>query len=302
LLTIMALSLTTSQRTETALTSNQIEGARFRALADAALNLVALNLLSDPTESVPVEEVWVPDGVPRTIQFDGESVQVTLFNEGSRIDLNAATREQLSALIEIAQGTDAADETKRNELVDAILDWRDADNLKQLNGAEDEDYQAAGMPYGAGDKPFQSVEELRQVLGMTLALYQRLEPDLRVASEPRANRRPSSTSSIGSGRGGAPGAVDLTFASAAVLAAIQGISLEDAQSVIDARKAVSPDDQQNTVLQRGGPLYRIRVASVQGAQLRMSMEALLELRPGGSPPFDIQWRRFGVAHQRADAQ
>ena len=34
-----------------------------------------------------------------------------------------------------------------------------------LNGAEDADYEAEGLPYGAKDGPFQSVEELRQVLG-----------------------------------------------------------------------------------------------------------------------------------------
>jgi general secretion pathway protein K len=47
-------------------------------------------------------------------------------------------------------------------LVDAILDWRDEDDLHLVNGAEDPDYKAAGLPYGAKDGPFDSLEELQQ--------------------------------------------------------------------------------------------------------------------------------------------
>ena len=51
LLTVMALGLTTTQRTESALTQNQLDGARFRAMAEAAINLTVLNLLSTPLET-----------------------------------------------------------------------------------------------------------------------------------------------------------------------------------------------------------------------------------------------------------
>ncbi|HEX2201008.1 MAG TPA: hypothetical protein VHH93_03210, partial [Gammaproteobacteria bacterium] len=52
----------------------------------------------------------------------------------------------------------------------------------QLQGAEDEDYQAANLPYGAKDHDFNCVEELQQVLGMTPALYRKLAPLLTVHS------------------------------------------------------------------------------------------------------------------------
>lgn len=280
LLTVMALSMATTQRTESALTQNQLDGARYRAMADAALSLTVLNLLSTPLESVPAEAVWVPDGMPRALIFDGTELTVTLYNEASRLDLNSATRDQLAALIELAQGEDGFDETQRDALADAIIDWRDEDDLTQLNGAEDGDYKAAGLPYGARDEPFQSVDELREVLGMTRQLYRRLAPDLSVDND--------------------TGGVDQRFASASVLAALQGLSLEDAQSLVEERNApVVPGAERAVAVNRGGPLYRIRVALALGDGATRTMEALVLLEPGKTPPFSVRWRREGLLNNEA---
>jgi len=279
LLTVMALGLTTVQRTESALTRNQIDGARFRALADAAINLAVLDLITVPVDAMGDTEeaaVWVPDGTPRVIEFDGEEIELRLYNESSRIDLNTATRDQLAVLIEQAQGEDGYDELERDQLADAIIDWRDPDDLVQLNGAEDGEYDAAGLPYGARDEPFRSVDELRQVLGMNRRLYQRLAPDLTVNNP--------------------GGRVDPQFASASVLAAIQGISVEDAQLLVEQRSqpglsgaAPAPS--------LGGPLYRLRITLVQRDATRRTMEALVQAQRGAAAPVEVLWRRFGLLDQ-----
>jgi general secretion pathway protein K len=276
LLTVMALGLTTTQRTESALTRNQIDAARFRAHADAALVLVALNLMTTPLETVLPDEVWSPNGMPRTLVFDGTELTVTLTNEASRIDLNLATRDQLATLIELAQGEDGFDEAERDALADAILDWRDEDDLTQLNGAEDGDYADAGLPYGAADGPFHSVEELRQVLGMTRALYRRLAPDLTVHNE--------------------TGRVEQRFASAPVLAALQGLPLEDAEQLVAERdQPVLPDGRPAFIGNRGGPLYRVRVTQADsGGGGARHMEALVLLEPGSAMPVEVLWRRYGL--------
>jgi general secretion pathway protein K len=280
LLTVMALGLTTTQRTESALTQNQLDGARFRALAEAAINLTVLNLMSTPIEAVPAEEVIVPDGMAHRFQFDGDWIEVTVYNESSRIDLNQATGEQLAALIDVVQPDTGNDASARDRVVDAILDWRDADDLTQLNGAEDSDYAKAGMPYGARDDLFKSVEELRQVLGITSDLYERLAPHLSVDNN--------------------GGEVDAQFASAVVLAVLQGINLEDAQRIVDERDDPAvPGAQQARMMNRGGPRYRIRVSmpSDAGAPGR-TLETLIELGSGATPEFDVRWRRYGVSAVR----
>jgi len=281
LLTVMALGLTTVQRTESALTRNQIDGARFRALADAALSLVALDLLSTPS---PMEEMaempemapQIPDGTPRVLTFDGDQLEVRLFNEASRLDLNAATREQLATLIELAQGEQGYDEVQRDRLADAIIDWRDPDDLTELNGAEDGEYEASGLPYGARDEPFRSVEELRNVLGITPTLYQRLAPNLTVENS--------------------SGSVELQFASAAVLSAVQGIPLEDASQLVEERyQPVVPDAEQPRPLSRGGPLFRLRVGWLSSPSARRTMEILFRLQEGDVGPPLVIWRRYGLS-------
>jgi general secretion pathway protein K len=291
LLTVMALGMTTARRTEGALTQNQLDGARFRAAADAAIVLTALNLISTPLMP-PVEgdtDVWIPDGSGRAIEVDGQRLEVRLYNEQSRLNLNTASREQLLALIEVALGQASAeaeaadtDPALADALADAIIDWRDEDDLTQLNGAEDGDYESAGLPYGARDAPFQTVEELREVLGMTRELYQRLAPDLTVYSE---NDR-----------------VDTQFASAAVLAAVEDLTLEDAQLLIEERGLSQvPDAVQAAPVNRGGPLYRLRVAYLSADAGRRSMEALIRVEAGGEPPFAVLWRRFGMLDEPAAA-
>jgi general secretion pathway protein K len=277
LLTVMALGLTMAQRSESALSQNQLDGARFRALADAAINLTLLNLLSTPIDTVDSQLVIVPDGQPHQFRLGGQLLEVRVYNERSRIDLNQATPEQLRALYDVLLGPDAdEDEILRNQLVDAIIDWRDEDDLTQLNGAEDGDYDSAGLPYGARDDRFQSVEELRQVLGMTPALYRRLAPHLSVDND--------------------SGEIDPEFASAAVLAATKGISLQDAQVMVDERgNPVVPDAQEARVTNRGGPLYRMRVSLRRGdGGAGRAMEALVEAQGGATPPFKIRWRRDGL--------
>jgi type II secretory pathway component PulK len=46
-----------------------------------------------------------------------------------------------------------------------ILDWRDADEQRREDGAERAEYRAAGRAYTPRNGPFESVDEVKQVLG-----------------------------------------------------------------------------------------------------------------------------------------
>ena len=74
------------------------------------------------------------------------------------------------------------DPAKAQSLADAIADFRDADNLPRLRGAEEAQYRDAGLVWGPKNAPFQTVGELQQILGMTAEIYRRVAPDLSVYS------------------------------------------------------------------------------------------------------------------------
>jgi general secretion pathway protein K len=82
---------------------------------------------------------------------------------------------------------------KAQSLADAIVDFRDPDNLIRLQGAEKSQYQAAGLAWGPKNGPFEDVEEVQQVFGMTHAIYDREVPS-------PLRRARSSTNCTGSAR------------------------------------------------------------------------------------------------------
>ncbi|MFT4247767.1 MAG: type II secretion system protein GspK [Pseudomonas sp.] len=122
---------------------------------------------------------WQPDGRRYRWSWDGARVDVRIVDETAKVDLNLADLTLLAGLLR-ALGAEPGQDQR---LAGAILDWRDADDLSQpAGGAEDHDYAAAGLPYGAKDAPFESLGELRLVLGMPPELYRRLLPNLTLFS------------------------------------------------------------------------------------------------------------------------
>jgi general secretion pathway protein K len=61
-------------------------------------------------------------------------------------------------------------------LLDALLDWRDADDEPRPQGAEKKQYRQAGLTYQPSNQVFQALEELQLVLGFTTDIYERLQP------------------------------------------------------------------------------------------------------------------------------
>ena len=94
--------------------------------------------------------------------------------------MNTARPELLQTLLESTNGGQS--DRKIDEILQAILDWRDRDDLTRTNGAEDDEYKNAGYDYGAKNGPFNNVEELRLVMGVTDELYRKIAGVLTVYS------------------------------------------------------------------------------------------------------------------------
>jgi general secretion pathway protein K len=88
-------------------------------------------------------------------------------DEEGRLDLNRTSPERLNRLLRSL----GLDRPARDALVDALEDWKDADELHRPNGAESDYYLRLPFPYRARNAPLQDTAELLQIRGVTHDLY-----------------------------------------------------------------------------------------------------------------------------------
>lgn len=208
LLTVIASGFAFSMRSEVLSARNALSTAQARAAADGAVERTMYEL--QRPRNLP--EVWVADGGSQAWQEGDAAIVAIAVDESAKIDLNSAPDALLKGLLQNVGGVDA---DTAQHLVEAIADWKDPDDLRRPNGAEDADYRAAGSKYHPANAPFAVVGELQRVLGMTPAIYEKIADSLTVYS-----RQPG---------------VNVTTASRNVLLAIPGITAEAVDTYIAQR-------------------------------------------------------------------
>ena len=174
ILIIMAGSFALSMRRESSIVAVIKNNAQAMAIAESGIALAETMLLNpDPNKA------WRAEGNIYEINASDANIRIRIFSEVGKIDINKANQTVLQSLMTFAPvNTD-----QQNKLVNAILDWRDADDLVHIDGAEKEEYQQAGLNYQPSNKPFESTEELQLILGMNKSVLSWLEPLVTVYSK-----------------------------------------------------------------------------------------------------------------------
>ncbi len=160
-------------------------------IAQTGLHQALAVLERDDQTADHLEEVWATGDDPELgtqvlgdIAVDGGRFRVGvrdrdghlvagLVDEERKLPLNAAPPEALQRLIETiqAQQGGALNQAAPEEIVAGVVDWTD--------GPED-DPLCAALPYPCRNGPFQTVDELRLVPGMTPPLFEALQGHLTV--------------------------------------------------------------------------------------------------------------------------
>jgi general secretion pathway protein K len=170
------------------------------------------------------------DGTWREDKLGAGVHRTRLVDEGGKINLNRADEGMLRRIFSNL----GVDEPRRSILIDSILDWRDSDDLHRTNGAESDYYLGLPRPYTAKNGPFDSVEDLLWVRGVTSALFYGDFEDERKTTEPRpVGLRAIFTVDSPIDR------INLRTASAEVIHAVAGIPLEKARAFVEDRKKLS---------------------------------------------------------------
>ena len=146
----------------------------------------------------------------------GEEMHVRIRGEGGRLNINKLLeqrdRNTLQNLFVLwGMNSDEAD-----RLIDKLIDWVDDDAGRGLNGAEQAEYEAAGIPDAPTNRPFRSVSEMQRVLDMDKLAA--LKPDWA-----------DYFTIFGDGR------VDVNEASPDVLQAVTGMTPEAAAALVKYR-------------------------------------------------------------------
>ena len=115
----------------------------------------------------PIQKYEIGDGL-LTAQIDDERGKLNLNDLAASGDVNARKVKilRVKRLFELLQ--------MNPDLVDAIVDWVDADDVPEAAGAETLYYQSLRPPYRAANAPLQTVRELRLVKGMTPDILEKL--------------------------------------------------------------------------------------------------------------------------------
>jgi len=177
LLTIMAGSFALTMRRESTVISAVKDNAIVQAMAETGLSF-AQEMLSLPDKQMR----WHADGSIYRLNYHDAEIRVRLISEQGKIDINKASEESLTALL----SSTTAESSKQQEIVSAILDWRDKDDEIHINGAEKEEYEDAELNYSPANKDFQLIEELQMVLGMNSKIYKQLKPLITVYSKQKS--------------------------------------------------------------------------------------------------------------------
>ena len=242
LLATMAASVSTHLRTDVDVTFNEVASAQARAMADAGIYRVLAMLVGQPGEraaaagsvdsSMLQREDIAPlirrhlqtasllspgsrlpqDGTEYLWPFADGVVRLSVRSEGGKIDLNGAGPRLLRGLLQAA----GLDGQQAGELTDRLMDYRDRDSQRRLLGAEDADYPFFDLSHTAKDRPFERIDELLQLPGMTRQLYQEIAPQVTVYS-------------------GSPG-IDPRTASPATLRAVPSMTEQGIQDLLATRR------------------------------------------------------------------
>lgn len=273
LMSILLGSFALIARTENLESRHLIDGVTARYAAEAGLERAIFGL----HEANPLDR-WVGDGRPYDFTFDNADVQVSLYDESGKIDLNSADGKTLQNLFtSVGVPLDRA-----MALSDAIQDWRDPDDIPRPQGAEIQQYQAAGLKYGPANGPFRTLSEVQQVLGMNYALYTRIEPAITIYS--------------GSGE------PNPAFAPFAALRAMPGMNDDLARQIIAARQQIQPGLGQATgltlpdgtpiVVTTGGNTYTVKSRATLANGTSSTIDATIRLggvAAAGKPYTVLSW-------------
>jgi general secretion pathway protein K len=287
LLGMLAMSFSFAMRTEAIAARNGLDAARAYYQARTGVNR-AIAVLSLPA----ADNAFM---APLSGRDDDSSYETRIVNEGGKIDINLVQETRLK---EVLQNGGLSPEEAGN-VGDAILDWRDQDDMPRAGGAESAYYDFLPEPVKIRNGKLAALDELLAVKGVTPDLYTRF------------------LSRAFTVHGSSP-MVDVNSAPREVLLAMPGFTAKAADALIEQRRETpfrTPAEVTLFLSGQGVPLssvpmfstarssqaYTIASVGKAGGKIARAVECLVEIGSGGPESVKIlRWADYVAIGEGAD--
>jgi type II secretory pathway component PulK len=114
---------------------------------------------------------------------DSMTVVVEAIDLGTKLNINSISEQEIRSLISYTVG----DFVEADYLAQAIMDWRDVDELARARGGERDAYLKADLLRLPTNQNFRDIEELLDVKGMTRDVYDVISPYLTTMGSAQVN-------------------------------------------------------------------------------------------------------------------
>lgn len=203
LMTAMVLGFNRRTRMTLRVAESFTNSRRARACALAGLNLAIAAVKNNPVASVETDSDIMLEK-PLNLKLDDVPCTVTLIEETGKININALKttdgRENLTTINHLIRLIELLNRRRPDapitfDIVASIIDWTDADEhvtcltfVKNHNlGAESDYYTTLSPPYKSANAPFDSIDQLLSVKGVTPEVFETLQPFLTIYGDGTIN-------------------------------------------------------------------------------------------------------------------
>jgi general secretion pathway protein K len=220
---VLSLSYMTKTETQAALAFKQ--GIEKKFLAEAGIErgiveIVYAKMNQNAEVILEGSETWKMDGTPYTVKTDDGYYTVSITDESGKININTLNDSSGIILKNLLMNS-GVQEAEADTIVDSILDWKDADDLTRLHGAESDYYMSLPNPYKAKNADFETPEELLLVKGMTPEILYGADRKKGIIDFLTVNSK--------------TGAINVNAAPKEVLMAVPGITADVAEAIVSSR-------------------------------------------------------------------
>ncbi len=161
ILTVIVASVSWSSRLDTKICIAAVDGLRLKWACRAGIETADAVLNDDLKQSDSLKDLWSENDIDfNDIKLEGCKFDVRVFDEASKLHINTVTKDQLLALPEMTE-----------EIAEAIIDWRDADDTPSQAGVESGYYRNLRYGYTIRNGPFRTIRELLLVKDVTNELF-----------------------------------------------------------------------------------------------------------------------------------